>query len=115
MTHFPLSHYLIDTLIPMMVAFERLSRVEQRLAKEVAKAAEEKAITEKIADNLEENMPRWLGPVSYGGQGIRTSLLDRKMQQIQKVWDSMSRRGRRPVFKRGMAQGDRPPVHGYKS
>ncbi len=113
-THFPLSHYLIDTLIPMMIAFERLSRIEQKLAKEVTKAAEEKAITESIADHMEENMPRWLGPVSYGGQGIRTSLLDRKMQQIQKVWDNMSRRGLRPVFNKGMAQGDRPPVGGYK-
>lgn len=114
-THFPLSHYLIDTLIPMMIQFERLSRVEQRLAREVAKAAEEKMITEKIADHMEATMPKWLGPVSYSGQGIRTSLLDRKMQQIQSAWDRMSRRGRRPVFNKGMALGERPPVGGYKN
>lgn len=114
-THFPLSHYLIDTLIPMMIQFERLSRVEQRLAREVAKAMEEKAITEQIADHMEETMPKWLGPVSYSGQGIRTSLLDRKMQQIQKTWDRMSRRGHKPVFNKGMALGERPPVGGYKN
>ena len=109
-THFPLTHYLIDTLIPMMEAFQRLSIEQQAAARAAAKAAEEKEQTERIADILEENMPRFWGPVSYGAQGIRTSLLDRKMAQIQQVWDRLSRGGRRPQFNRGMALGDKPVI-----
>jgi len=114
-THFPLSHYLIDVVIPMMLAFQRLSKEEQAVARAATKAAEEKATTEFIADYMEESLPRWWGPVSFGGQGIRTSLLDRKMYQIQKHWDRMSQRGRRPIFTKGMAQGERPPIGGYKN
>jgi hypothetical protein len=109
-THFPLSHFLIDRLIPMMLAFERLTAEEQAVAKAATKAAEEKETTEFIADYMEESLPRWWGPVSYGGQGIRTSLLDRKMHQISQVWDHMSRRGLRQKFSLGMQQGNSPVV-----
>lgn len=112
-THFPLSHYLIDTVIPMILAFQRLSAQEQEAAKQAARIAEEKEKTEYITDILAENMPRFWGPVSFSLQGIRTSLLDRKMQQIQKVWDRWSRSGFRPTFNRGMAQGNKPPVSSY--
>lgn len=107
-THFPLTHYLIDTLMPMMEAFNRLSAEKKAAAQAAAKAAEEKEQADHIEKILVENMPTYWGPVSYGAQGIRTSLLDRKMEQIQKVWDRMSHRGRRPKFSRGMALGDKP-------
>ena len=109
-THFPLSHYLIDTLIPMMQAFQKLSQEKKAAARAAAKAAEEKKLTEEIADRMMEALPTYYGPVSYGNQGIRTSLLDRKMAQIQKVWDRLSRAGRRPKFNRGMALGDKPVI-----
>ena len=109
-THFPLSHYLIDTIIPMMMAFQRLSKEQQQAAKQAAHAAEEKAKTEHVADILEEGSPSFWGPVSFSRQGCRTSLLDRKMEQIGKVWDRMCRGGRRPKFSRGMAQGHKPAV-----
>jgi hypothetical protein len=107
-SHFPISHYLVDTIIPMMIAYQRLSLEQKKAAREIARAAEEKAETERIADILEDNMPKWWGPVSFSRQGIRTSLLDRKMEQIKKVWDQMSHRGRAPRFSRGMALGDKP-------
>jgi hypothetical protein len=109
-THFPLSHFLIDRLIPMMVQFANLSQRQKQAIQAANKAIEDKKETEFVADVLENNMPRWMGPVSYTRQGIKTSLLTRKMDQIQKVWDRMSRGGRRPKFNRGMAQGDRPVV-----
>jgi hypothetical protein len=107
-THFPLSHFLIDKLIPLMVQYANLSQKQKADLRAANRAIEEQKQTDFIADVLEQNMPRYWGPVSYSRQGIRTSLLDRKMHQIQKVWDRMSRGGRRPVFNRGMAQGDRP-------
>lgn len=112
-THFPLSHYLIDTLLPMVFAFQRLSRQEQQAAKQAARAAEERAQTEAIADILEEKMPSFWGPVSYNGQGCRTSLLDRKMALIQRAWDRLSKGQLRPQFTKGIAQGNRPRVARY--
>lgn len=109
-THFPLSHYLIDTLIPLILMVQRLRPEELAAAKAHAKHEEEKKRTEEIAERMHENMPRWINPVSYSMQGCRTSLLDRKMNAIQKVWDRMSRGGRKPVFDRGLAQGDRPSL-----
>jgi hypothetical protein len=106
--HFPLSHYLIDTIIPMIESFRRLSAEQLKVARAVTKAAEAKAETEFVADMLEHNMPTWLGPHSYTGQGIKTSVLARKEAQIQRVWDHWAKRGRPPQFARGMAQGDRP-------
>ena len=104
-THFPLTHYLIDVLIPMIENFRRLSKEEQEAARAVARAMEEKQQTEFIADILEENMPTWWGPVSYSGRGIKTSYLDRKMAAIQRVWD---REASKPQFSRGMSQGNAP-------
>lgn len=112
-THFPLSHYLIDTLIPMVLAFQKLTVQEQQAAKQAAKAAEERAKTEHIADILEDGMPSFWGPVSYNGQGCRTSLLDRKMALVQRAWDRMCKNGLKPQFTRGMSQGNRPAVRRY--
>ena len=108
-THFPLSHYMIDRLIPMFIAFQRLSEAEKAAARVYVREQEERKQTAQIADILEQNLPTWWGPVSYGGQGVRTSLLDRKMDQIQRVWDAMTRT-RKPVFNRGMSVGDRPII-----
>jgi hypothetical protein len=106
-THFPLSHVLIDAVIPVMIAYQKLS-LEQLMAAQAAnKAIEEKKQTEFIADLLEEGMPRFWGPVSYSKQGIRTSLLDRKMAQIERVWNAMTRGGRKPRFSRGMSMKPR--------
>lgn len=112
-THFPLSHYLIDTLLPMIFAFQRLSKQEQQAAKEAARAAEERAQTESIADMLEEKLPSFWGPVSFNGQGCRTSLLDRKMAQIQQAWDRMAKGRLKPLFTKGIVQGDRPRISRY--
>lgn len=114
-SHLPLCHYLIDTIIPMVVAFQMLSAEEQFAARQAAKVAEDKKETENIAEAMAARMPQFWGPTVYGRSGLRTSILDSKMQQIQKVWDRLSRRGLRPVFNRGMAQGSKPSVADYKN
>lgn len=108
--HFPLSHYLIDTLIPLFLAFQEQSEEEKAAARAAVKAAQSKKETEDIADAMEARMPTFWGPTTYGSTGIRTSVLDKKMQLIQKVWDRLSKAGRKPKFNRGMAIGDRPIV-----
>lgn len=108
--HFPLSHYLIDTLIPMILAFQELSYEEQQAARQLAKEEEEKKENAEIAEKMIENLPAFYNPVSFAHQGCKTSVIDRKMHQIQKVWDRMTVRGRRPQFSKSFAQGERPLV-----
>jgi hypothetical protein len=110
---FPLCHFMIDTLIPMIVQFEHLSQQEKMAVRQAVQAAEEKKKTEEIADILEAGMPSFWGPVSFTGQGCRTSLLTRKMDQIERQWNALMNRGMKPMFSRGMAQGDRPEPINY--
>jgi hypothetical protein len=105
---FPLCHYLIDMILPMMLAWQALTLEEQIAANQLAQQEEHKRETEEIAEKMAENMPTWIHPVSYSAQGCRTSLLDQKMHKIQKAWDRLSRHGRRPFFQKGFAQGEAP-------
>jgi hypothetical protein len=105
---FPLCHYLIDMVIPMIIQWQELSIEEQMAAKQLAEQEKLKQENAEVAEKMMANMPTWIHPVSYSRQGCRTSLLDQKMFKIQKAWDRMSRRGRKPVFQKGFAQGDAP-------
>lgn len=106
--HFPLSHFLIDTLIPLMLKAQNLTLEEQRAAQKFVKEQEEKKQTEEIAERLMDALPSFYGPVSFSRQGIHTSLIDRKMEAIQRTWDRMSKSGQRPVFRKGLQLGDEP-------
>jgi len=112
--HFPLSHFLIDTLIPLIVMWQGLSRDEKEAARRAEEEAEAKRENDEITQRMMDSLPAWYGPVSFSRQGCRTSLLDRKMHEIQKKWDALARRGLKPVFQQGMAQGERPAVSGYR-
>jgi hypothetical protein len=113
-THMPLCHFLIDTVIPMILAWQQLSLEEQQAATQLAEQEKVKAEHAENAEKMMENMPTWIHPVSYSRQGCRTSILDQKMHQIQKAWDRLSRRGLRPVFQKGFAQGNAPRPLQYK-
>lgn len=106
--HFPLSHYMIDTIIPMILAWQRLTLEQQIAANKFEREQEEKRENELIAEQMMENLPVWMHPVSYGYQGCRTSLLDKKMEQIQKVWDRLAKHGLHPILNRGITQTNRP-------
>ena len=101
--HFPLSHYLIDVLMPMMEAHQKLSFAERRAAEQFAKEMEEKKKLEELTDRMHENMPTFLEPVSYSRQGCRTSLIDRKCYAIQQQWERIARHGI-PKFTKGIQQ-----------
>ena len=108
--HLPLSHYLIDRIIPLMEAYQRLSKHEQKAAQILAEERERRKELNEVSERMMEAMPSYLGPVSYSLQGCRTSLIDKKMEAIQKQWNRMTVRGKRPNFARGMQIGNRPQV-----
>ena len=114
-THMPLCHFLIDVIIPMIVAWQELSLEEQRAASAAVEMERLKAENTEVAEKMMENMPTWIHPVSRNGQINRTSILDQKMYQIQQAWNRMSRGGRRPIFKKGFAHGNAPRPVAYKN
>lgn len=102
---FPLSHILIDKVIPMMLKAQQLTFWEKRAAQDMQRELEHKAEVENIADMLEEDRPSWTGPVSFSRQGCRTSRLDKKMEEIQRYWNRIS--ADKKQWKRGFFQGSK--------
>jgi hypothetical protein len=106
----PLSHILIDKIIPMMLKVQSLSFIERQAAMEFARQEQHKKEVTEVTERMMDALPPWYGPVSFARQGIRTSLLDRKMEAIQKHWDRLTKRNRRPNFQRGFAMGRGPRI-----
>jgi len=104
--HLPLTHMLIDRIIPLILKVQRLSQQELQAIKAANKLAEHKKEVEEIADMMANNMPTYLGPVSYSRQGCRTSLLDRKMEVIEKAWKRELSGNRR--FAKGFSVANHP-------
>jgi hypothetical protein len=107
--HLPLDHFMVDRLIPLILLAMEMTQEERAAAREAEEEAEQKRLAQLVEEKMAEALPAFYGPVSFNRQGCRTSLLDRKMQQIQKKWNELSRQGA-PRFQPGMAQGYRPMV-----
>jgi hypothetical protein len=98
----PLDYELIHSTIPFLQAFARLSDAERQAAKDRQKELDERADVEMITDRLMEALPTRYGPTSYGRGGCRTSILDKKMHEIQQVWNRVDPRKLR--HQKGFAQ-----------
>lgn len=111
-THFPLSHLMIDLIIPLILAYQELTLEEREAARVAAKAEEERKLTEEIADRLADSMPAYIDAVSYSRQGIRTSLLQRKMDAIEAAWKRIcGGEGQMPHFRPGFSVGAPQVAH----
>src|SRR5207302_1822254 len=113
-THFPLSHVLIDKIIPLMLYAQHMSAAEKKAAKDLIDQQEHKQAVAELSETMMENLPAWYGPVSFSGQGCRTALLDQKMHKIQKQWDRISRGTRRPDFQRGFSIAKAPRITAFQ-
>lgn len=109
--HMELTHLLIDRIIPMIEAFQRLSSEEKQISQQFEENEQKRRELEENAAKFEDNLPVWINPVSFSNQGCRTSLLDRKMQAIQAQWNRMKVRGSFPDFQKGFQVGPAPRVN----
>jgi hypothetical protein len=87
----PLNSLIIDLVIPIIKQCEHVSYLTRYAALKDEQDRRSKARQNRIADNLHESLPPWLGAVSYSRQGCKTPLLEKKMQQIQKQWSRAMR------------------------
>lgn len=96
----PLDQILIDRVIPMIIKAQRMSFAERKAAEDLIREKEEKIRSQEMTDELMERLPVWYGPKSFAGQGCRTSVLDKKMHEIQQQWNRVGK----TRFKKGFGQ-----------
>jgi hypothetical protein len=84
----PLNSFLLDTVVPIIVQAKEISWEETKAAMLDQKAKEDQADIDMIADVMQSNaIPFHGNAVSYQKQGCRTSLVDKKIESMQRHWN----------------------------
>jgi hypothetical protein len=97
-----LDYGIFHSLMPFLEEITYMSEAEIKAFKERQKQLENDRDVETITDRLMDALPTRYGPTSYGRGGCRTSVLDKKMAEIQQVWNSVDHKKLKHV--RGMSQ-----------
>jgi len=86
----PLNTFLLNTVLPIILQAKDISWEQTKAALEDQKAKEDKADTDMIEAVMHDNKVPFKGnPVSYSKQGCRTSLIDKKMEQMLHSWNNI--------------------------
>jgi hypothetical protein len=110
-----LEHAIIDWVIPYLIKVLALSDEQLKAAKEWAAEVQNREEVEKITDKLMEALPTRYGPTSYGRGGCRTSVLTKKMADIEREWrrqEKAIKSGR--MAAKGFSQADRVAAADFK-
>jgi hypothetical protein len=85
----PLNPFVLDTVVPIILEAKDISYEKTMAAMKGLKESEDKADTDMIEDVMRDSKLAFKGPVSYARQGCRTSLIDKKVEQMSRHWNSM--------------------------
>lgn len=86
----PLNTYLLDTIVPIIMEAQDISWEKTRAVMQDIELREQVKDLDLIEDVMRTNaLPFHGSPVSYGKQGCRTSLVDKKIEQMQRHWNKM--------------------------
>ena len=86
----PLNTFLLDTVVPIITAAKDISWEQTKAAMQDLKEKEDKADVNMIEDVMRSNSLAFKGnAVSYQRQGCRTSLVDKKIETMQRSWNKM--------------------------
>jgi hypothetical protein len=108
----PLNSFLINTIVPIIMAAREISHVQVMAAMRDLHEVEEKNNLSRIEDVIRDRALPFKGaPVSYQRQGCRTSLVDKKIEQMLRYMNKMSYRASSLGGNkgRGLVQMDRVP------
>jgi hypothetical protein len=86
----PLNSFLIDTVIPIIMSAKDITWEKTKAAMQAQKEKDDKADLDMIEDVMRDSSLAFKGPVSYARQGCRTSIIDRKVEQMQQQWNKMA-------------------------
>lgn len=82
----PLNAMIVDMVIPIVMQCRGVQLWRRKLALEEMEARKDKERLRKVEDARKDAQMAFQGPVSFGRQGCRTSLVDRRMQAISQNW-----------------------------
>jgi hypothetical protein len=104
----PLNSFVLDTVIPIILEAKDISYEKTLAAMKGLKEAEDKADTDMIEDVMRDSKLAFKGPVSYARQGCRTSLIDKKVEEMSRHWNKMVANAR--ILGRGLSSHSVDPT-----
>jgi len=90
----PLNSFILDEVVPIILEAKDISREQTMAAMKEIKEQEDKADINMVEDCMRDAKLAFKGPVSYARQGCRTSIIDRKVEQMQRHLNTMSSNAR---------------------
>jgi hypothetical protein len=102
-TTLPLDWDILEIAIPLLQRSQELSWWEKKSAMDQIEALENAAKVNEIAERLYDELPAHYGPTSYRTQGVRSSVLARKAEEIEAKWKQLGV-ARREQPQRGLWQ-----------
>src|ERR1019366_4084019 len=85
----PLNSFILDTVLPIILEAKEISWEKTQAALKGIKEKEDAADLAIVEDAMRDAQMAFKGPVSYARQGCRTSILDRKVEQMSRHWNRM--------------------------
>lgn len=106
----PLNSYLIDSIVPIIMAAKEISWQKAKAVLQDIKEREDAQKISQIEDALRSSALPFKGnPVSYTKQGCRTAIVDKRIEQMQRMWNVIQQNARNLSGKdysgRGLMQG----------
>lgn len=96
----PLNTTTFDLIIPIIIAAKNVSIEKRKAVCLDAKQKEEDAKTAEIERHLKDRDIPFKNAVSYTRQGIRSTVVDQKMLQMQARWNELAKAAK--TFKKGI-------------
>lgn len=85
----PLNSFILDTVIPIILEARDISYEKTMASMKALKEVEDKKDTDMVEDAMRDAQLAFKGPVSYARQGCRTSIIDKKVEQMSRHWNKM--------------------------
>ena len=85
----PLNSFVLDTVVPIIVQAKEISYEKTMAALKEQKDKDDAADLVMIEDCMRDAKLAFKGPVSYARQGCRTSIIDKKVEQMTRNWNRM--------------------------
>lgn len=85
----PLNSFVLDIVVPIIMDARDISWEKTQAALRGMKEKEDEADINMIEDVMRDSKLAFKGPVSYARQGCRTSIIDKKVEEMSKHWNRM--------------------------
>ena len=85
----PLNSFILDTVVPIIMEARDISYEKTMASMQAIKEKEDAADVNMVEDAMRDAQMAFKGPVSYARQGCRTSIIDKKVEQMSRHWNRM--------------------------